>query len=114
MQNFLISIGYTPVTYLKDARKTAKKNGYDSKSIFISDDSVHKLMMHTPYGIKRFGRVGYGDFLIWKFLEKQQKVPKLTSIIKRNRFHKSHEALAEKYNITDKFAPNTLALNILW
>ena len=110
----LKKIGITPRTYLSKARKMAKKYGYND-TLQFSDNDIHKLMIESPDGeIKRFGRVGYGDFILWSFLEKKGEVEKGYARMKRNVFQKSHGALSEQRNITDPYAPNNLALKILW
>ena len=91
----------------------AKKNKYDPKLIDYAMDDVHKLKYSSPDGVKYFGRVGYGDFLIYKLLEGLKKVEKGTADKKRNVFHKSHEAITKKNNL-GVYSPNELALNILW
>lgn len=63
--------------------------------------------------MRRFGRVGYNDHLIYQHLEEAQQVPKGTAASKKNRFHLSHEAIPGKWK-TDRFSPNRLALDILW
>jgi len=114
MNSFLHGIGISPMHYLTQARSVAKSNGYDDKSLFLCDDGVHKLCLKTPSGLKRFGRVGYGDYIIWTFLENKGIVPIGTAYKKRYSYHKRHTASIKKYNITDRFSPAILALTILW
>jgi DNA adenine methylase len=110
----LKKIGILPRTYLSKAKQMAKKNKYND-TLRFSDDGIHKLMIESPDGsIKRFGRVGYGDFILWSFLEKKGEVEKGYARMKRNVFQKSHGALSEQRDIDDPYAPNNLALNILW
>jgi len=106
--------GYSCKKYLRDARAVARKAGYDPKAIDFANDPTHKLRITTPNGVVRmFGRVQYGDFLIWKHLERLKKVDKGTALQKRNVFHKSHEAIKGNWR-DDKYSPNNLALAILW
>jgi hypothetical protein len=114
MESFLHSKGVSSMKYLIQARKVAKENGYDDKSLFLCDDGVHKLCLDTPTGIRKFGRVGYGDYRIWLHLENQGVVPEGTANKKRYSYHRRHEASIKKHNITDKFSPAILALTILW
>ena len=110
----LKKIGIQPRTYLSKARRMAKKFGYNDTLTF-SDDDIHKLKIKDPDGtIRKFGRVGYGDFILWSFLEKKGEVEKGYSRMKRNVFQKSHGALSEQRDIDDPYAPNNLALKILW
>jgi hypothetical protein len=99
--------------YLKQIKANAKKNKYDPKLIDWAYDDVHKLKYFSPEGVKKFGRVGYKDFLIYKQLEKLGKVEKGTAEKMKKRFHKSHEAISKK-NKLSVYSPNELALNVLW
>ena len=110
----LAELGYAPATYMRDVRKAAKKAGYDPDMVGFSDNGTHKLEVHTPDGrTVRFGRVGYGDFLLWTHMEKRGKAPPGTSTMKRRVFRKSHSAIKGSWR-QDKFSPNNLALAILW
>ena len=99
--------------YLKQIKANAKKNKYDPKLIDWAYDDVHKLKYFSPEGVKKFGRVGYKDLLIYKQLEKLGKVEKGTAEKMKKRFHKSHEAISKK-NKLSVYSPNELALNVLW
>ena len=93
--------------------KNAKANGYGeyTADIEFSDDDVHKLMIKTEIDgrsrTERFGRVGYGDFVLWNHSnpEKAQS--------KKDTFHRSHEAMKGKWR-NDPLSPNNLSLHILW
>ena len=105
----------TKKAYLTLIRRKAKQAGYNPKKVFLSEDGIHKVTIITPSGETRsFGRVGYGDYIIYSYLEAHGQVPEGTAAKKRHVFRVSHEALARKYQIMDKYAPNTLALAILW
>jgi tRNA1(Val) A37 N6-methylase TrmN6 len=114
--NQLEEIGLSPKKYLQVAREQAEENGYKNfDELEFSDNGIHKLQIPNEEGkIIRFGRVGYGDFLIWSYLEGKGEAPEGQAEKKRNVFRKSHLALSEKRNITDPYAPNNLAINILW
>jgi hypothetical protein len=106
--------GYPCAKYLKDARAVARKAGYDPKTLDFANDPTHKLRITAPDGtVRKFGRVEYGDFLIWKHLEHTKKVDKGVALQKRNTFHKSHGAIKGAWK-KDKYSPNSLALAILW
>ncbi len=112
--NQLKNIDYKPEQYLKDARKKAKLNGYNPKNLFISDKKTHKLMMFNGEKYRYFGKPNYGDYLIYKHLEKLNKVPKGYADKKRNVFHSSHTNLKNDDWKLDEFSPNYLALSINW
>ena len=106
--------GIEPSLYLKEAQRRAKLAGLPYKLLGFSDDGVHKLAIPDESGrMIRFGRVGYGDHLIWAHLEKRKKVPMGTADAKRNTFHKSHSAIKGDWK-SNPFSPNNLALKILW
>lgn len=103
----------TPTQYLRKVKALAKKNGYDPKYVMFSDNDTHKMMYHTKDRLERFGRVGYGDFILWSAIEKAKLVPKGTANKKREVFHKSHSKIKGDWK-ADKLSPNNLALNLLW
>jgi hypothetical protein len=104
--------GINPDDYLKAVRRIAKKEGYTIPD--WSDNNKHKLQITTPEGhIRRFGAVGYGDYLIWSWLEHKGKVAKGYANQKRDTFNKSHSKIKGDWK-EDKYSPNNLALNILW
>lgn len=109
----LQEIGLSPDDYMSMAKHLAKQRGYDPELLHFSSDGDHKLVYDSPEGIRRFGKVGYGDFIIWTWLEKKGKVPKGTAKKKQNVFHKSHRAMSDKYKL-GKYSENELALNINW
>ena len=100
--------------YLSRAREKAKSEGYPYKLLGYADDGKHKLQIPNADGkIIRFGRVGYGDFLIWSALEASGKVEKGFAEDKRRVFHNSHNKIKGRWR-SDLFSPNNLALKILW
>lgn len=106
--------GLSPSAYLQRARTAAKKAGYNPKSLTFSDDDVGKLMITDDSGRKvRFGRVGYGDFLLWSAAEKKGKVKSGFAEQKRDTFQKSHSQIKGDWK-SNKYSPNSLALAILW
>lgn len=106
----LAEVGLDHETYMKAVKILAKRNGYDPKLVEMSDDGVHKLVYHSPEGLKRFGRVGYGDFIIWTKEELNGKVPEGYADQKRYVFRKSHSKIKD----SGKFSPNQLSINLLW
>jgi len=109
----LAEAGLTHESYMKAVKKLAKASGYDPKKVEMSDDGKHKLVYHSPEGLKRFGRVGYGDYIIWSAKEKKGDVKKGYADMKRNTFRKSHGAMSKLHNL-GKFSPNELSINLLW
>jgi len=111
----LRSAGLAPAAYLASARRSASRANYPAQRLQFSDDAVHKLQIDTPDGkTRRFGRVGYGDFIIWTHKEEDGAAPHGYAAQKRYVFRTSHGALSKKRGITDPYAPNNLAINILW
>ena len=111
-QNQLLSLGINPNDYLATVKRLATKYKYDPDLVSFSGDGKHKLFYDGSTRV-HFGAVGYGDFLIYKFLEKYGKVPKLMADKKREVFTKSHGAMQKKYGVQNLSA-NTLALRLLW
>lgn len=111
----LSEAGLNPDSYLELARKKAKNHGYDPKRLNLSDKGKsHKLMYMTEDGKKvHFGRVGYGDFIIWSGLERSGKVPKGTADKKRRTFQASHSKIKGDWR-SNPHSANNLALSILW
>jgi hypothetical protein len=106
--------GLSPTEYLKAARAAARRTGYTPSSLDFSDDSIHKLQITAPDGrVVRFGRVGYGDFLLWSALEAGGKAPTGKAAQKRRTFRKSHMAIKGDWK-NDRYSPNWLAIRILW
>jgi hypothetical protein len=109
----LRKMGISPDNYLESAKRLAESKGYDRDKVMFAMDGDHKLAYDSPNGLKKFGKVGYGDYIIWSYLEKMGKVPKGTADKKRAVFKKSHSAMSKEYGLT-KYTPNELALNINW
>jgi hypothetical protein len=108
--------GLNPSVYLKKAQKKARDAGYGKGATLLgfASDGVHKLAMPNKDGkLITFGRVGYGDHLIWSHLESLGKVPQGTASKKMNVFQKSHSQIRGDWK-ADPFSPNNLALKILW
>lgn len=110
----LEKIGMTPSEYLRIAKRRAKMAGYNPNNLLFAYDGIHKLSMKDEKGNDNyFGRVGYGDFIIWSHLEKKGDVPKGTALSKQKRFKTSHSKIKGDWK-SDKYSPNNLALNINW
>lgn len=109
----LEKLNISPDDYMRVAKHLAKSNNYDPDKLSFASDGDHKLVYDSPEGIRKFGKVNYGDFIIWSYLERMGKVPEGTAAKKRNVFHKSHKAMSKDYGLT-KYTPNELALNINW
>ena len=110
----LQELDYSPKKYLSKARSKAKKAGYDPKKLSFCEDGTHKLQYKTPDGkMVHFGRVGYGDFLIWSFLEQNGKVEKGEAKKRRKSYLKRASAIEGDWE-DNKYSPNNLAMKILW
>jgi hypothetical protein len=110
----LRKVGLSPSEYLKRARKAATKHGYDGRALEFSDNDEDKLMIYDDKGTPvRFGAVGYGDHILWSHEEDVGRVRKGYAEQKRRVFRKSHSAIKGNW-ASNKFSPNSLALNILW
>jgi hypothetical protein len=108
-------VGLTCKKYLETARAVAKARGYANwDTVEFANDKNNKLRITAPDGtVRKFGAVGYGDFLIWSHLERNGKAPKGTANDKKFRFRKSHMAMKGNWR-RDPYSPNNLAINILW
>jgi hypothetical protein len=110
----LDDVGLSPSAYLEKARRRAKEEGYEPRMLGFAKDGIHKLAIADSGGrVHRFGRVGYGDFIIWSHLEESGKAPKGKASQKQNTFHKSHSKIRGDW-MKSPFSPNNLALKILW
>ena len=109
----LTELGITSTDYLYEAKQRAKKNGYNPDSLTYANDNKHKLQYESPYGVRRFGAVGYRDHIMWEFLEQHHKVPRGTAAEKKRIFRNSHNRISEIHKL-DKYSPNELSINILW
>lgn len=108
----LEDIGLTPEKYLKIAQKRAKDLGLNIP-VFSSNDK-HKLEVLDDNGkVVRFGRVKYGDFIIWSHLEKLKTVPKGYADKKRDIYWKSHTKIKGKWK-DNIYSPNWQSLILLW
>ena len=106
--------GLSSAEYLRRAKAAAKKAGLPHELLGFADDETHKLALPDPEGrIVKFGRVGYGDFILWTDAEKRGEVPKGYAKQKRNTFHKSHKAIKGDWK-SNPYSPNNLALKVLW
>jgi len=106
--------GIEPSAYLNEAKRRAKAYKYPSKLLGFAQDGVHKLAIPDENGrMVAFGKVGYGDHLIYSHMEASQKVPSGTASKKQNTFQKSHSKMKGDWQ-KNPFSPNNLALKILW
>ena len=114
MEEQLRRAGITRRAYLNAARRAAQRTGYPAKNIHFSTDAVHKLETRDEEGrIRRFGRVGYGDFILWTHLERARKVPRGYANEKR-RLYRARATEIKGDWAKDKYSANNLAINILW
>lgn len=110
----LKEVGIKPSEYLGAVRSMAAENGYNPEDVSFSDNSEQKIAIKRPDGgISRAGRVGYGDFTLYRYMETHKKAPPGTAAKKRDTFRKSHNKIKGDWK-ADKFSPNSVALNVLW
>ena len=109
----LADIGLSQEQYLRHAKELARRRGYDPAKVFFAENGEHKLTYKDGKRISHFGRVGYGDFIIWSWKEKKGSVPKGYAKQKQNTFWKSHSKIKGDWK-KDPLSPNNLALKILW
>ena len=109
----LEKVGLNHDKYMKQVKHLAKGTGYDPSKVEMSMDEDHKCVYHSPDGDVYFGKVGYGDFIIYSWLEQQGEEEEGFAEMKRNAYLK--RATNIKGNWKDnKYSPNNLAINILW
>lgn len=119
-EKILEEINYKPIDYLTEVRKRARKNGYNPADVEFSDNMKNKLMISTPDGKKvHFGLNGYGDYIIYKHLEKQGIAPAGYAEKKRNTFQRSHGKMQQIIQARHKgrnldYTANKLALLLNW
>jgi len=118
-KNYLKRFKITTDNYLYNAKIKAKNAGYNPDKLFYAHDGVHKLEYHSREGNIKFGRVGYKDYIIYKFiayfekdLRKKKELEKEAEKF-RDRFIKSHKAISKKHQLGN-LSPNELAIKILW
>lgn len=109
----LTEVGMTSTEYLHAAKLRAYQAGYDPSLLSFANDNIHKLQYKTPNGIRKFGRVSFNDFIIWKHLEDEGTVDPGFADNKRNTYHKSHERISQIYKL-DRYSANALSLKINW
>lgn len=107
-------VGMTPEKYLEIAREIADEEGYDSRALEFADDDEHKLMIYDDEGrVRKFGSVGYNDYILWSKKEAIGQAPRGYAEQKRRVFNRSHSKIPGDWK-KDMFSPNNLALRILW
>lgn len=100
--------------YLQEARKRAKAAGYDPERLTLDTETDSKLVYTTSDGRKsRFGKKGYGDFILWSHAERVGDVPKGTAQMKQSVYKKSHSKIKGNWK-KDPYSPNMLSLKINW
>ncbi len=106
--------GIEPSAYLAEAKRRAKEHGYPFKLLGFASDGSHKLAIPDKDGrMVAFGKVKYGDHIIYSHLEKHHKVRTGTAASKKNTFQKSHSKMKGNW-ASNPFSANNLALKILW
>jgi len=106
--------GINPTEYLRIARATAyhSTGKYNPAQLYFSSDDTHKLEYHLPNGIVRFGRSGYGDFIIYSFLERQGREQGLAGSKRFSYLQRARKIKGDWKS--NPYSPNRLAMRILW
>lgn len=106
--------GISTREYLQIARQTAyhSKGRYNPAQLYFSSDDTHKLEYHLPDRIVRFGRAGYGDFIIYSFLERQGREKGLAGSKRYSYLTRASKIKGDWRS--DPYSPNWLAMRILW
>lgn len=98
--------------YLATVRSKARAYGYPR--IDYATDSTHKFQVRTPEGrIRRFGRRGMMDYILWKEVERNGEVPLGTAEERRRLYLARATAIRGKW-AEDDYSPNMLAIRLLW
>ena len=100
--------------YLAVIRAAAKKAGYKPSDVSLATDGEHKIAVKAPDGSVRYaGRVGYGDYHIYTFLESKGDVPKGTATEKQKGYSSRASKIKGDWK-SDRYSPNQLAQSLLW
>jgi len=94
--------------YLSIAKKTASNTGYNPKLLTFSQNPKYKL----NYDGTDFGASDYNDFILYKLLEKHNKVEDGTANKRRTAYRTRAKKVMEKSN--DKYSKASLSFFILW
>jgi hypothetical protein len=114
LERQLSKAGLDASSYLEEARRRAKIHHYPHKLLGFATDGIHKLAIPDENGrVVSFGRIGYGDHLIYTHMEKAGSVASGTADKKQSVFHKSHSKIKGDWK-SNPFSANNLALKILW
>lgn len=99
--------------YLEAVKAKARHFGL-SDDIEYSTDKTHKFQIYTPEGlIRRFGRKGMMDFLLWSKAEHDGEVPKGTAQERRQSYRARATKIKGNWK-ADPYSPNNLAIHLLW
>ena len=109
----LTELGITSTDYLYECRLKARQAGYNPDLLNYANDNKHKLQYESPHGVRRFGAVGFKDYIMYHNLEMRGKVPRGTTAEKRRVFRNSHEKISQIHHL-DRYSPNEMAIHILW
>ena len=93
--------------YLDAAKAAAKKAGYNPDKIYLAEDNNHKLLYDGEHGLRKFGKVGYSDYLIYT----------LSPLVEKKEAEKHRLSYHKRFNksaLYEKDSPYILSLRILW
>jgi hypothetical protein len=95
--------------YLLVAKMRAKEAGYDPNLLTLARDGVHKL----SYNGVKFGAIGYGDFILYSWLESQGRMSAQDVDMKRRNYRKRATNIKGNWR-NNPLSKNNLAIRILW
>jgi hypothetical protein len=116
MEAYLTKIGISPKMYLEIVRRIGESYGLDPDKLYFPEvPSKSKLAYQKPDGgIVYFGRIPYGDFIIWTIREILGKVPEGYALEKRDGYLKRARGIERHRETRPEFSPNQMAIKVLW
>jgi len=95
--------------YMAIAKIKAEHTGYNPDLLEWADDDIHKL----KYNGVKFGRKGYGDFIIYAIKANNGEITKEEALKHRKNYLARATKIKGKWK-DNKESPNNLAISILW
>ena len=102
-----------PSNYLSLIRRRAKAQGYNPNDLHLADDGIHKAVMTDGDRNIKFGRIGYGDYELFKIMERDKQIPPGEALKHRTNYLNRSAGIKGDW-ASDKYSPNMLSRKILW
>ena len=102
-----------PTNYLSLIRRKAKAEGYNPDNLHLATDGIHKAEMTDEGRHIKFGRLGYGDYELFKIMERNGQIPQGGAMKHRTSYLKRSAGIRGDW-ASNKYSPNNLARKILW